>query len=324
LNKLYLWFQLISSMAAKRSIYVVGSSNTDMVIKASKLPAPGETVMGGDFLMNPGGKGANQAVTAARLGGEVTFVTKVGNDVFGKQAVRLFQRENINTLYVARDTNHPSGVALINVDASGENCITVAPGANSHLKALEVEAALEIMSDPAIILLQLEIPLNTVKYTIRRSFEKGLKVVLNPAPAQPLPDDIFSCIYLLTPNESEAELLTGVKVTDEESAKTAATILKERGLENVIITLGSKGAYLLTDTISKLIAAPPVTAVDTTAAGDCFNGALAVALAEDLPLDEAVTFACKAASICVTRMGAQASIPYRKEVDSLLLQTPLA
>jgi ribokinase len=311
-------------MAPKRSIYVVGSSNTDMVIKASKLPAPGETVMGGDFLMNPGGKGANQAVTAARLGGEVTFVTKVGNDVFGKQAVRLFQRENINTLYIARDTNHPSGVALINVDASGENCITVAPGANSHLKALEVEAALEIMSDPAIILLQLEIPLNTVKYTIRRSFEKGLKVVLNPAPAQPLPDDIFSCIYLLTPNESEAELLTGVKVTDEESAKTAASILKERGLENVIITLGSKGAYLLTDTMGKLIAAPPVTAVDTTAAGDCFNGALAVALAEDLPLDEAVTFACKAASVCVTRMGAQASIPYRKEVDSLLLQTPLA
>ncbi|HEU4606594.1 MAG TPA: PfkB family carbohydrate kinase, partial [Chitinophagaceae bacterium] len=183
---------------------------------------------------------------------------------------------------------------------------------------------LEIMSDPAIILLQLEIPLNTVKYTIRRSFEKGLKVVLNPAPAQPLPDDIFSCIYLLTPNESEAELLTGVKVTDEESAKTAATILKERGLENVIITMGSKGAYLLTDTMSKLIATPPVTAVDTTAAGDCFNGALAVALAEDLPLDEAVTFACKAASICVTRMGAQASIPYRKEVDSLFLQTPLA
>jgi ribokinase len=311
-------------MAAKRSIYVVGSSNTDMVIKASRLPAPGETVMGGDFLMNPGGKGANQAVTAARLGGEVTFVAKVGNDVFGKQAVRLFQRENINTLHVARDTNHPSGVALINVDANGENCIAVAPGANSHLKALEVEAALEIMSDPAIILLQLEIPLNTVKFTIRRSFEKGLKVVLNPAPAQPLPADIFSCIYLLTPNESEAELLTGVKVTDEESAKKAATILKERGLENVIITLGAKGAYLLTDTISKLIAAPPVTAVDTTAAGDCFNGALAVALAEDLPLDEAVSFACKAASICVTRMGAQASIPYRKEVDSLLLQTPMA
>ncbi|HEU5052748.1 MAG TPA: ribokinase [Hanamia sp.] len=311
-------------MAAKRSIYVVGSSNTDMVIRASKLPAPGETVMGGDFLMNPGGKGANQAVTAARLGGEVTFVAKVGNDVFGKQAVRLFQRENINTLYVVRDTSHPSGVALINVDANGENCIAVAPGANSHLKALEVEASLEIMSDPAIILLQLEIPLNTVKYTIRRSFEKGLKVVLNPAPAQPLPDDIFSCIYLLTPNESGAELLTGVKVTDEESAKTAATILKERGLENVIITMGSKGAYLLTDTMSKLIATPPVTAVDTTAAGDCFNGALAVALAEDLPLDEAVTFACKAASICVTRMGAQASIPYRKEVDSLFLQTPLA
>lgn len=311
-------------MAAKRSIYVVGSSNTDMVIRASKLPAPGETVMGGDFLMNPGGKGANQAVTAARLGGEVTFVAKVGNDVFGKQAVRLFQRENINTLYVVRDTSHPSGVALINVDANGENCIAVAPGANNHLKALEVEASLEIMSDPAIILLQLEIPLNTVKYTIRRSFEKGLKVVLNPAPAQPLPDDIFSCIYLLTPNESEAELLTGVKVTDEESAKTAATILKERGLENVIITMGSKGAYLLTDTMSKLIATPPVTAVDTTAAGDCFNGALAVALAEDLPLDEAVTFACKAASICVTRMGAQASIPYRKEVDSLFLQTPLA
>lgn len=306
-------------MDQQKSICVIGSSNTDMVVKGEKLPIPGETVMGGDFLMNPGGKGANQAVAAARLGGQVQFVAKVGNDMFGRQAVQQFQRERINVNYVATDADHPSGVALINVDAKGENCIAVAPGSNAFLKAEEVEPALENLGTSAMVLMQLEIPLPTVDYAVKRSHEKGLRVVLNPAPAQALPDSLFSCLYLITPNETEAELLTGLRVIDEATAHEAACQLRQKGVANVIITLGSKGAYLLSEHFAGIVPAPPVTAMDTTAAGDCFNGALVVALAENKSLEEAVAFACKAASICVTRMGAQASMPLRKEVDSLAL-----
>lgn len=297
-------------------ICVIGSSNTDMVIKADKLPIPGETVIGGKFFMNPGGKGANQAVATARLGGQVTLVAKVGNDVFGKQAFQQFQREKINTKYIATDSEYPSGVALINVDNKGENCITVAPGANSQLKPENVSLAIGNLKPDDIVLLQLEIPLETVEHVIRQSFEKGLRVILNPAPAQSLPPDLFSCLYLITPNETEAELLTGVKITDLDSAKQAAELLRASGVANVIITLGSKGAYLHTDTLSMLVSAPQVSTVDTTAAGDCFNGALAVLLAEGQPLQQTVGFACKAASICVTRMGAQTSLPKRQEIDS--------
>jgi ribokinase len=303
----------------ENKIYVIGSSNTDMVIKAEKLPAPGETVMGGNFLMNPGGKGANQAVAAARLGGQVTFVAKVGNDVFGKQAIQQFQREKINTTFVGIDAEHASGVALINVDAHGENCIAVAPGANSQLKPHEVEAALETMAEGALVLLQLEIPLATVEYAIRRSHEKGLRVLLNPAPAQALSPELLGFLYLITPNESEAELLTGIKVTNAATAQQAAIQLQAMGVNTIIVTLGAKGAYLHNNSVSELIPAPLVTAIDTTAAGDCFNGALAVALAENQPLAGAVAFACKAASISVTRMGAQSSIPNRREVDAIPL-----
>ena len=300
-------------------IYVVGSSNTDMVVKADKLPSPGETVIGGSFLMNPGGKGANQAVTASRLGGNVTFVASIGNDVFGRQAMQQFQREKINTSFITTDKNHPSGVALINVDAKGENSIAVAPGANSQLNIVNVEQALASINGPAILLLQLEIPLDTVEYTIEQAYKKKVKVILNPAPANILSDEVFKHLFVITPNESEAELLTGIRVTNIESAEKAAQLLHKKGVANVVITLGSKGAYLSNSEMKELIAAPPVTAIDTTAAGDCFNGALAVALCESKSLDTAVAFACKAASISVTRMGAQSSLPFRKEVDDLLL-----
>ena len=315
-------------MANQSSICVVGSSNTDMVIKAAKLPGPGETVIGGTFLMNPGGKGANQAVAAARLSGSnpgtpeaktIMFVAKVGNDIFGRQALQQFQREKIDVSQVSTDADDPSGVALINVDASGENCITVAPGANGNLRPTEVEPALSSVNNDCILLLQLEIPLPTVEYVIRRGHERGLRVVLNPAPAQTLSTSVFPCLYLITPNESEAELLTGIRVTDLATAEQAARKLQELGVSNVVITLGGKGAYLLTEGFAGLIPAPPVTAVDTTAAGDCFNGALAVAVAEGQELPDAVAFACKAASISVTRMGAQASVPYRHELDQLPL-----
>lgn len=295
-------------------ILVVGSSNTDMVVQTSKLPAPGETVLGGTFFMNPGGKGANQAVAAARLQGNVTFVANVGNDMFGQQAVAGFRQEGIHTHYIQTDPEHPSGVALINVDAAGENCITVAPGANAHLLPQAVDPALASTSADALVLLQLEIPLNTVVHTVREAAQKGLRVILNPAPAQLLPADLLTHLFLITPNETEAELLTGIRVTDADTAQQAAQQLHYAGVQNVVITLGAKGAFLSTGATRQLIPTTPVKAVDTTAAGDCFNGALAVALAEGLQLPEAVAFASKAAAISVTRMGAQASMPTRNEL----------
>lgn len=286
-----------------------------MVVKAKSLPMPGETIIGGTFLMNPGGKGANQAVAASRLGGNVILVCKVGNDLFGKQALQQFKKENINASFVTIDADHSSGVALINVDEKGENSIVVAPGSNSYLSKIDVDEVFEKNMDSGIALIQLEIPITTVEYIIERSVAKGLNVILNPAPAQSLSNSIYKNLYVITPNESEAELLTGIKVTDLGSMEKAADKFLQLGVKNVIITLGAKGAFLCNEVESKLISAPVVTAMDTTAAGDCFNGSLAVALSEKLPLEKAVMFAVTAASLSTTKMGAQASLPIRKEVD---------
>ncbi len=296
-------------------ITVIGSSNTDMVIKTSKLPAPGETILGGDFFMNAGGKGANQAVAAARLGGKVSFIAKTGDDVFGKQARQLFEIENINTNNLVIDADHPSGVALITVDAHGENCIVVAPGSNSYLTQNDIDLALEEILSSTLILMQLEIPLETVIYVANIAYKAGKKIILNPAPAAKISDDLLSKLYMITPNETEAELISGIAVTDTESAILAAQNLYERGVKVVIITLGSKGALLYTGDEARVIESPKVEAVDTTAAGDVFNGAIAVAISEGMELDEAIKFACKAAAISVTRMGAQSSAPYRKEIE---------
>jgi ribokinase len=262
-------------------------------------------------------------VAASRLGGKVTFIANVGNDLFGKQAIQQFQRENINTSFVTIDKDRPSGVALINIDEKGENSIMVAPGSNAYLNIEHIRVALDSIQPPAIILLQLEIPIRTVEYIIEEAHKKNFSVILNPAPANTLRSELLKYLFLITPNESEAELLTGVKVIDTESAALAAYVLHEKGVANVVITMGAKGAYLSNESVRALISAPPVTAIDTTAAGDCFNGALAVALAEGKSLREAVSFSCKAASISVTRMGAQSSIPLRKEVDALPLVTVL-
>ena len=295
-------------------IAVIGSSNTDMVIKTSKLPIPGETILGGKFFMNPGGKGANQAVAAARLGGKVSFIAKTGDDVFGKQARQIFENENINTDYLVTDPGHPSGVALITVDAKGENCIVVAPGSNGYLSQGDIDLAREEILRSDIVLMQLEIPLETVVYAANLAFDAGKKVILNPAPAAQITDELLSKLYLITPNETEAELISGIPVKDIESATLAARNLFGRGVKVVIITLGSKGALLYTGDEAKLIPSPKVEAIDTTAAGDVFNGAIAVAISEGLELEKAVEFACKAAAISVTRMGAQASAPYWKEI----------
>jgi ribokinase len=295
-------------------IVVIGSSNTDMVVKSKKIPAPGETILGGTFFMNPGGKGANQAVAAARLNGNVTFVTKTGNDLFGDQAKHLFDIEGINTKYIIKDFKNPSGVALISVDENGENCIVVAPGSNAVLSAYDIDDEVYGHNPSDVFLMQLEIPISTVEFVAQKVSEKGNRVILNPAPARQLSDDLLSCLYAITPNEVEAELLTGIKVTDALSAEKSAEKLFGKGVGNVIITMGGAGAFLLTQKVSKLIQVVPVKAVDTTAAGDVFNGALAVAVSEGKELEEAVDFANRAASISVTRMGAQASAPYRNEI----------
>jgi ribokinase len=300
----------------KQSIVVVGSSNTDMVIKTSRLPLPGETILGGDFLMNPGGKGANQAVAAARLGGKVTLVAKTGNDLFGSQAKKLFQDEKLNTEFLFSDPESPSGIALITVDDHAENCIVVAPGANEKLLKADIELAKEAILAAEILLMQLEIPLDTVSYAAEMAFHAGKKVILNPAPAQQLPDKLLQMLYLITPNETELELLSGLPVTNPETAEIAARLLLKKGVRVVVVTMGSLGALLVTPTSCQLIPSFPVQAMDTTAAGDCFNGALAVAIAEGTDLGNAILFANKAASISVTRMGAQASAPYREEVES--------
>jgi ribokinase len=295
-------------------IVVIGSTNTDMVVKSRKIPSPGETILGGTFLMNPGGKGANQAVAAARLNGNVTFVTKLGNDLFGEQAKHIFDFEGIDTKYIVNDPKNPSGIALIMVDQDGENCIVVAPGSNGTLSAYDIAEEVYGNDSSDVFLMQLEVPVSTIEFVAQKVYEKNNRVILNPAPARQLSDDLLTCIDIITPNEVEAEILTGIKVVDAASAEEAADKLMKTGVKNVIITMGAAGAFLHTDKVSKLIPVVPVRAVDTTAAGDVFNGALAVAISEGKDLEEAVVFANKAASISVTRMGAQASAPYRKEI----------
>jgi ribokinase len=295
-------------------ITVIGSSNTDMVVKTERFPKPGETIIGGEFFMLPGGKGANQAVAAARLGGDVTFVAKVGNDVFGKQAMEGFKAENINTKYVFTDENAASGVALITVNSEGENEIVVASGANGQLNKANITTAKKAITDADIIILQLEVPIETVAYAIKQSLKANKRVILNPAPAQALPDELLNGLFLITPNETEAEILTSVKVTNVSTARLAADELLRKGVQNVIITMGSKGAFFMNKTETFLIEAERVNAVDSTAAGDIFNGALALAVSKDKPWKEAIVFANKAAAISVTRMGAQASAPTSDEL----------
>jgi ribokinase len=304
-----------------KKIVVVGSSNMDMVVKTDHIPVPGETVLSGAFFMNPGGKGANQAVAVARLGAEVAFVSKMGNDVFGKQFSQLFSDEGIDTRYILSDEDLPSGVALITVDEAGENSIVVASGANANLQSTDMHNALSQLAEAEILLVQLEIPMETVNYVIRFASQNGVKVILNPAPANILSHDLLECVYILTPNKNEASMISGIEVTDMESAKKAAQIICTKGCKNVVITMGPLGAVICQNGACSVVTARKVQTVDTTAAGDVFNGALAVAVSEGKTMEEAVDFACEAAAISVTRLGAQSSIPYRAELIAQKLQT---
>lgn len=300
------------------SIVVLGSANTDMTIKVPRLPRAGETILGGNFASSAGGKGANQAVSAARAGGNVTFIARVGNDIFGTRALSGFVAEGINVNHIIRDKKSASGVALIFVGHKGQNSIAVASGANGNLSPADVKKAGAAFQKAKIFLAQLETPLKAVEAAVNLAAANGLKVVLNPAPAQTLPARLLAKIDILTPNENEAAMLTGVPVHDEKGAAKAADRLLACGVRSVIITLGHRGAFLATRDFKKLIPAYKTRPVDTTAAGDVFNGALTVALAEDLSLLQAAKFANAAAAISVSHPGAQDSAPTRVEIMKLL------
>jgi len=302
----------------KHSILVVGSSNTDMIIKVQHIPKPGETILGGKFATAAGGKGANQAVGAARAGGNVTFIACVGRDMFGDKALAGFIADGINVDHIVRDQSSPSGVALIFVAENGENSIAVASGSNGKLASAHLSKAKGAFRKAGVVVFQLETPLPTVKAAARLAANAGARVILNPAPARPLPNDLLRDVYLLTPNESEAELLTGVAVKNDAGVAKAADKLLGRGVQNVIITLGSRGAFVAGKETRAFVPGFKVKPVDTTGAGDMFNGALAVALAEGKSLLEAARFASAAAAISVTRLGAQTSAPRRKEIDRML------
>jgi len=297
-----------------KRVLVVGSSNTDMIIRVPRIPRPGETILGGAFSMAAGGKGANQAVAAARAGGRVTFVARVGDDVFGERALAGFRADGIDARFVHATPGAASGIALIQVDERGENSISVASGANALLSVEDIRAAREAFDGADIVLVQLESPLETVEAAVRMAGERGIPVILNPAPARPLDDGLLRGVSVLTPNEHEAATLAGIEVADERGLRQAAARIRARGPRTVVITLGERGAYASTEGSEALVPAFKVEPVDTTAAGDVFNGALAVALAEARPLEEALRFAQAAAAVSVTRPGAQPSAPTRAEI----------
>lgn len=304
-----------------KKILVIGSSNTDMVIKTSRFPLPGETIIGGDFFMAMGGKGANQAVAAKRSGGEVSFVGKIGKDIFGQRAVGYLKDEGINVNYVKTDPEKHSGIAVITVNRTGENSIIVAHSSNNSLSPSDIMDISEAIDSSEIILLQLEIPLETVSFIAEYASKQNKTIILNPAPAAVLPNSLYKNISIIIPNESETELLTGISVKDETSAMEAASILVNKGVKTVIITMGSRGAFVFSEKFTSLVSAPKVNAIDTTGAGDTFCGALSVKISESCNLKEAVLFANHAAAISVTRFGAQPSIPTKEEVLNFLKET---
>lgn len=298
-----------------KKIVVIGSTNTDMVITGKKIPVPGETVSGGRFLMNPGGKGANQAVAVARLSakkGACAFIAKVGDDLFGRETAVRMKKDAI-AAHLIIDKKEPSGTALILVDSKGQNVISVALGANGTLSPKDIAPFKGEIENAAALLMQLETPLETVEWAAKVAYGAGVSVVLNPAPARKLPKTLYPLLDWIVPNETEAEILTGIKVVDAASASKAVDVFKKRGVKNVVITMGSKGAYC--GNCRKLYPCRKVKAVDCVAAGDTFNGAFTVALAEGATCAEAISFAQKASAISVTRAGAQSSVPYRKEIN---------
>lgn len=310
-------------------VIVIGSSNTDMVITSTRIPHPGETVLGGTFSMIPGGKGANQAVAAARAGGTVSLLAKVGEDEFGRKSIAAYRKDGISTDLILTTPDHPSGVAIITVDEStGENSIVVASGANSSLSPDDIRKAEQRIAEADVLLVQLEIPLDTVQLALQIAKENEVKTILNPAPACILDDDLLNLVDIITPNESETHALTGINPVSDLEIRQAAFELSKKVNEVVLITLGARGVYYLdTEGMGSFIPTTVVKATDTTAAGDVFNGYLAAALADGGTYWKAIEIANRAAAISVTRKGAQPSIPYREEMaeaESIIFNAPPA
>lgn len=303
-----------------KSVVVVGSVNVDIFLKVPRMPQVGETILGRRFYWHIGGKGANQAVGVARLGVPVYFVGKVGNDPFQQRIVDQLKREGVNTEFVAQDEGNPSGMAVILVDKEGRNCITVIGGANRNLSKKDVERARKVILKADILLLQLEIPLETVEYTLRLARESGVCTILNPAPANILNPGILSNTEILVPNRDEAEKLTGVKITSHQKAKEAGALLLGKGVKAVVLTLGEEGALLVTREKTRHFYGVPVKSLDTTGAGDSFIAALVTVLIQDKDLEEAVRYANYAASLSVTKLGAQASLPHKEELENFIAQ----
>ncbi len=299
-------------------LVVLGSVNADHVLQVASFPRPGETLLGHSYAVIPGGKGANQAVAAARLGADTAFIACVGDDSFGRNMIAEFNRDGINTEAVMIEQDKPTGIAMIQVAATGENSICISAEANACLTPERISPHYDLIKQADTLLMQLETPIATIAQAAKIAQQSGTRVVLNPAPAQPLSDELLALIDLITPNETEAELLTGIKVVDMASAQDAADILHNKGIAQVMITLGSQGVWISENGNGKQVKGFRVDAVDTTAAGDTFNGGLLAGLQAGLALDEAIRFAHAAAAISVTRVGAQTSIPVQAEVQAFI------
>ncbi len=300
----------------RKGVVVIGSSNLDITARVKRLPRPGETIGGGHLHTANGGKGANQAVAAARMGAEVTLLTCLGRDASGETIDHSLAAEGIDTSRI-KFSSTPTGTALIFVDDNAENCIAVAPGSNMDLMPEDIDTITGKLKEAAYMLIQMEIPMPTVIRAAQVADSLGVRVVLNPAPMGPVSKELFSHLWLITPNETEAEKLTGIPIESENDARLAAEALFAEGVENVIITMGSRGSLVCTRERMEFVPSRPVKALDTTGAGDCYNGALVAALAEGKDLFQAARVATLASSIAVTRLGAQSAAPYRNEIESL-------
>jgi len=303
-----------------KHIVVVGSSNMDLVAKAPRIPVPGETLTGTDFFIAPGGKGANQAVAAAKLGANVIFVAKLGKDVFAAKSLENFETVNINTKHIEQLDDIPSGTAVITIDDDGQNVIIIIPGANAKLTPADVDKAEADIANAAVVVAQLEVPIETVEQAAKVANKNNVPFILDPAPAKPLSDELLELVDIIKPNETEAEILTGIKVTDETTAAEAADALLAKGVKTVIITLGEKGLMLASKETKEMIPGNKVEAVDTTAAGDAFTGSLAYGLANGSSIKDAAAYANVVAAISVTRYGAQPSMPTKDEVDEFIAE----
>ena len=303
------------------SIVVFGSINMDLVARAPRLPEPGETLTGHTFSTVPGGKGANQAVACARLGAPTSMVGRVGDDVFGHALLQSLEGEGISTQHVRVDRGVSSGVALIAVDDTAENSIIVIPGANGRVGEEDLASLADLLAGAGLLLLQLEIPMEMVVAGARLAQQHGVTVILDPAPARELPQELYTLIDILTPNEAEAAALAGFQVKDQDDAARAARVLVGQGVERAVIKMGAQGAYAASGDGGRFHPAIPVHAVDTVAAGDAFNGALAVALSEGKSLEEAMQWAVAAGALAVTKEGAQPAMPRRADVVTLLSWT---